>query len=304
MSITMAFWIILPLLIVALSLPPALSSKSWKRFFVSMVLSATGIVIPLFIFVMSMFLIPDWKGACKYGWLDCFHTGKLALTPFVLWACAAFHVVQIQRKTGKNRLWVNLGLFIGSIVSTACLIYGLVIHKLHDPTTLWLLVPLYVSIWYSVLNIRAMRTSGVSAGPYIITLLSSVPFWVIGVYWSKKTYLSLPDTPPDCFVVTAALRGHAPLVGPFFKIERRGRSRVANQQLITFWHFEQSWRAWFPKSHRVFRWFYNRIGPRVARAINKKLKADLIYVFLKPFEILAAPFVYFRIGKKAERIQR
>ena len=80
------FWSIVVLILVGLSLPPAIRDRSLKKFFIAFVLSAIGILIPFFFFIMSVFLLPDWKGGCRFGWLDCFQSGKLALTPLVLWA--------------------------------------------------------------------------------------------------------------------------------------------------------------------------------------------------------------------------
>ena len=80
---------------------------------------------------MSMFLVPEWKGDSHRGWLDCFILGKLALTPLVLWASAAFYVVQIYKPEPKPRAWVDLGLFVGAVTSTMCFVLGLVIYAFH-----------------------------------------------------------------------------------------------------------------------------------------------------------------------------
>ena len=303
MKVIITFWLVVALTLIGLSLPPALRSKSWKRFIGAAILSAVGILFPVFIFTMSMFLVPEWKGGCRHGWLDCFHVGKLALLPLVLWACVAFYVAQILRPASKSRIWVDLGIFIGFIVSSICLVLGLVIHALHDETAWWLLVPLYVTIWYSALCIRAIKSSGLGPRPYVITLLGSVPFWVGSVFWSKKHYVSLPDNPPDCFVVTAALRGHETLVGPFSTVARYERVRVANRQLQTFWQFEAAWRGRFPATHRIFRHVYNRLGPCLASRIRTRLAADVVYLTIKPFEIIAAIIVGIT-GRRLERRTR
>jgi len=65
---------IVQLLLVGLALPPALKQGSRRRFFIAMALSAAGVLVPLFVFLASSFLIPDWKGACQHsrkteGWL-------------------------------------------------------------------------------------------------------------------------------------------------------------------------------------------------------------------------------------------
>jgi len=286
-GIIIIFFSTVGFLLFGLSIFPALHAKSWKRFFLSMILSAVGIIFPLFIFITSMFLVPDWKGGCRYGWIDCFHIGKLALTPLVLWACAAFYVVQILKPKPKPRAWVDLGLFIGAVISTVCLIFGVILHSSRNELTWWLLVPLYVSIWYCFLFIRTFRGSGLNPIAYLMTLALSGPFWIMSVIWSKKNYLSLPDNPPDCFVVTAALRGHESIVGPISEFERHGTYRRANSQLKTFWHFESLWKSLSPRTHRAFRCFYNWIGPIIAGLIKTQITADIAYLTLKPFETIA-----------------
>ena len=79
----------MPLLIVflvlslALAFPGALHQWSLGRFLIHTILAAFWIVTPLFFFIASAGLEPNWQGECQLGWLDCFHQGKLALTPLV-----------------------------------------------------------------------------------------------------------------------------------------------------------------------------------------------------------------------------
>jgi len=303
MEFLITFWAIVVVIIIGLSLPPAIRAKSWKRFFLSAFISLVGILFPFLVFLMSMFLVPEWKGGCRHGWLDCFHVGKLALTPLVLWASAAFYTVQVLKAERTPRAWADLGIFIGAVISNACFILGLVIHVFQDEMACWLLVPLYVSVWYSVLCIRAIRASGLPLVAYLITLAGSLPLWGLSMFWSKRHYLSLPDNPPTCFVVTAALRGHEWIVGPFLHIERRGVSRFVNSQLTTFWRFESLWALHFPRTHRVFRRLYNRLGPQIASRITSRVSADAMYCLLKPLEVFATAVVKFNENRE-RRIKR
>ena len=108
MDTIIIFSIIAVFLIIVPALPSALQEKSWKRFFISSFLLVTVIVLPVFVFVMSIFLVPQYKGGCHYGWLDCFHIGKLVLTPLVLWASFAFFAVHILRIPNQQRTWIML----------------------------------------------------------------------------------------------------------------------------------------------------------------------------------------------------
>ncbi len=274
------------LILIIMALPPAILENSPKRFVYSIIFSFAGILLPLFVFFVNGVLGPEWKGACRYGWLDCFSLGMLALSPLVLWACAAFYTYQILRLSGPPRWWVVLGLFSGVVVSSVCFVIGSIIHT---NGYVFLVVPFYVIIWYSILWIRALKSSKVRFLSHIYAFLASLPFWAGSVILSRNMYQSLSEEPSrGCFVVTAALKGNRALVGPFMMIEHYGAHRVANRQLLRFWRFEALWDIKSPVTRRVFRFVYNRLGPVIAGAIRGTLAASLVYIALKPFEWLAA----------------
>ncbi len=210
-------------------------------------LLSVGIGYPLLIFFLSTLLVPASKADCRFGWLDCFVNGKLALTPLVFWACAAFYMAQFGTNNATSKKWVVLGLFTGAVVSGVCFI----LEWLRG-FNLMLLVPLYVCIWYAKLGILFCRTVDFKPADYLKTILLAAPFWLVSGWWSYLKYLSLPEKSSGCFVVTAATRGHEAIVGPFTRIERRGETRVVNRQLLTFWQFEAIWRRSFPVHIAVF----------------------------------------------------
>jgi hypothetical protein len=282
-------WIILIVILSVLASPATLKEKSWRRFFIAMVLSFVVVVLPLFVFLFSSFMEPEWKGACVYGWLDCFIVAKLALTPPVLLATAALYALEIIRVENRTRRWIVVGIFLGAVVASVCFVFGVVcIGAEADAPKLWLLVPFYVAVWYSIRAVQLIKAAGSSFWPNFISLVGSLPFWLASWYWSRSLYASLPDkAPTGCFIVTAAGGGHAQFVGPHFEIEHNGQRRLANQQLLTLWQFENSWRAQFPSSHARFRVIYNRVGPIVARRISSPWLADLTFIGLKPLEWLA-----------------
>lgn len=280
------------LVVAAMAFPPAYRAESWKRFFVAAVLSVAGILVPLAVFVLSGLMVPEWKGACRFGALDCFHAGKLVLTPFVLWAVVAFYTSQILRLSDERPPWVVLGIFAGALVSTVCLVIGALICIPSANTTpnapAWfLLVPLYTVVWYAVLAIRMMRRAGLGPRPYLLTVLGTMPFWWLCDLACRMKYRELPDNPPSCFVVGAALRGHPWLVGAFDLPDACGGARRVNTQLLTFWRLEAAWQQRAPRSHRLFRRLYNRMGPFLAQRIRAPLAADAVYLALKPLEWLA-----------------
>jgi len=269
----------------ALALPAAVKARSWVRFFIALILSFAGVVLPLFVFGFSSFMEPEWKGACVHGWLDCFITGKLALTPLVLLATAALYALEILRVVNRIALWIVVGIFLGAIVSSICFVFGMVCIGFEgDAFKWWLLVPLYVAVWYSARAVELMKAARFDFQASVISLAFSLPFWLASWLWSRSLYASLPNQAPEnCFIVTAAGHGHAAFVGRHIEIERNGRRLLINQQLVTFWQFEKLWQKFAPRSHRIFRCGYNRIGPMIASFIKSPWLADFTYLAIKPF---------------------
>ncbi len=280
-------WITLGAILIGLTLPAAWGKRSVKRFVVALSVALFGVVLPLFIFFFSAFLVPEWKGGCDHGWIDCFYLGKLALTPLVLWATGALYALENRMAQLVNHSIV-LGLFTGAIVAFLCFVFGLA-TTIGQPSgiMLWLLVPFYIAVWHGVRAAQWMKNSGIGPRSYLLAVCGSIPFWIGSVIWSRRIYESLPNNPPDCFVVTAAARGHVSFVGPFFEINHGGRRRKANQQLITLWQFEALWRGHAPRSHALFRRVYNRLGPAVARRITSPGMADIVHFTIKPVEFVA-----------------
>src|SRR5262249_23309858 len=139
---------VLSVILSVLALPALAKKASWKRFLLSAFLSFFVVVLPLAFFLLSTFLTPEAKDVCHAGWIDCFQTGKLALTPFVLWAIAALYAVEIYQVEDRTRRWIVQGLFIGAIISSICVVFGLVTCVSDTASLLLLLVPFYTAVWY------------------------------------------------------------------------------------------------------------------------------------------------------------
>lgn len=282
----MLFAVSIPLLL-ALALPVVVVDRSWRRFISALLLSFLVVVLPLFTFFASCFLVPDWKGACKHGAWDCFFMGKLALTPLALMATAALYAVEVLRVEKPTEKWIVLGIFLGAVISVGCFLLGLAaLWGGVGQLMLLMILPLYVAVWYAIRTVTLIRESGTGLGECLNTLLVTVPFWIGSVLWSESVYSGLPDA-PACFIVTAAGRGHRRLVGPHMDVQHHGRRIQANRQLMTLWHFEELWRQRAPGSHAGFRRWYNQFGPVVAAQIQTPWLADLAYVAIKPAEWMA-----------------
>ena len=283
---------IVTFLSMGLACPAGLLRKSWRAFFVGSLKVAVFIVVPLGVFALSVLLTPEWKGGCEYGWLDCFHTGKLALTPLVLYALAAFYALDVLRVRNRTHWWIVSGMWLGAILGLGFLAFFFAMAgmpSLHWNAGMWIVlaVLLYVTAWPLVRAVQLSRERSRGIAFYVTTVFTSLPFWLASAVWSGRIYSSLPEEPPDCFIATAALRGHASLVGPFNTIVRGGRVRRANRQLFTFWALEDLWRAALPRSHQAFRMVYNVLGYQSAKAIRRRWTADGVYLLLKPLEVVA-----------------
>ncbi len=279
-----SYLLILFLILLALGAPVGIAKNSWLRLIGAMVFSFFVVVLPLFVFFFSSFMLPEWKGACRFEWLDCFIVGKLALTPLVLLATASLYRLEVLGDRNLTDRWPIVGIYVGTIVSAVCLAFGLACLRWQG----WMLVPLYVAMWYAIRSLQLMIKSPVGFWPYFLSTLGTLPFWLVSWEWSKSVYESLPnEAPKGCFVVTAASHGHQNIVGPFSEIEHGGRIVRANRQLITLWRFENRWRETSPRSHQIFRRGYNRFGPLVAAQIRSPWQADAAFLALKPAEWLA-----------------
>lgn len=119
-----------------------------------------------------------------------------------------------------------------------------------------------------------------SISSWIAFLVMSVG---IKIPLAKKIYEDLPDEmPEDCFIVTAASRGHPLIVGSWVGQDNK---RILNRQLLVFWSFEDWLRARHPVFQQLLRQIYNWIGPRISRYILFRWQADLVYLALKPAEL-------------------
>jgi predicted membrane protein len=282
---------------IVIALPPALRERSWKTFGLAVLKSFFGIVIPLLVFVLSCLYQTSSKAECHHNWWACFMwTGKIPLLPFLVWAVAALFVHDINRTPNRDRTWVTTGIFMGTLTTVLMAAYllfmGIGKALTHNP---WLIVvlattPFYMSIWGTIRTYQFWRQGVLKLQSCLTAALVSIPFWICALFLSKKIYASLPEN-SGCFVVTAAMRGHEVWVGPFTTCPDRGALFKANRQLLIFWQFEALWETRMPRSHRLFRQMYNRLGPRLARLVISPWIADAFYLALKPAEWAARLYV-------------
>ncbi len=152
------------------------------------------------------------------------------------------------------------------VPALAAINYGLVATDIWRHARLQRAGMLGLFVWFSVLA---------------VSLLARIPL-------AKRFYDALPAESPagygDCFVVSAAAMGHPRFVGSRFDPQS---GMTINLQLLRLWALEQRLASRWPVAHRSLRRWYDAIGPALARRISSPFVADVVYVALKPLELLA-----------------
>lgn len=108
--------------------------------------------------------------------------------------------------------------------------------------------------------------------------------WRLAVREAHEIYASLPTTPPDCYVSTAAARGHPSVVKSERITTSNGTTFRVNTQMQRLKCAELGLMALAPRAHRVCRRTYDTVGPPLAAALRFAILADAAYVLLKPAE--------------------
>jgi hypothetical protein len=113
--------------------------------------------------------------------------------------------------------------------------------------------------------------------------------WRVAILKMYELYAALPpEPPPDCYIATAAAQGHPQFVGANVIVRSDGTSLRVNRQVQTLKFAELALMATLPRLHKAIRRIYDVIGKSLARKIRNPFAADIAYLLLSPFEILAA----------------
>ena len=97
------------------------------------------------------------------------------------------------------------------------------------------------------------------------------------------------------FLCSVAAKGHIIVVKPTRYGERNGNKIICNRQLLIANAFEELIEQKLPKSHRIIRHQYNKIGFVIHRhyhIFNNKFISDFIYILMKPLEIFFLLTIY------------
>jgi len=155
--------------------------------------------------------------------------------------------------------------------------------------------PALTLLVYVLVTIRIVKT-GVERrdGDRILLpllLIGWVPAWLgawaLAIRQAIAIYQTLPITPPDCYIATAAARGHRRLVGGEIVRFADGSAARINRQLRICKCAELALRAGFPRGHRICRALYDTLGSPLAARIRHPLLADAAFLLAWPPTLLA-----------------
>jgi hypothetical protein len=142
---------------------------------------------------------------------------------------------------------------------------------------------------------------GLSVAPWLAAYAVAWRYDILKMY---ELYVALPkQPPPDCYIATAAARGHPQVVQAWSVLGANGISLRVNAQLQRLKCAELALMAVHPSLHAFLRHLYDVIGKHLASKIQNPFLADLAYLLLKPCE-WSAGFLLKRIVPEIDSITR
>lgn len=121
--------------------------------------------------------------------------------------------------------------------------------------------------------------------------------------WTFSTQIPPPPLEYDGhYLCTVAAGGHKKVVKPLRYGKRIGHYIVVNRQLLVANAFEDLIAEKMPKFHKAVRGFYNKYGYPVSRHITTPLRADIVYILMKPLEYIFTFSLYLFDSQPENRI--
>ncbi len=251
-------------------------------------------------YLLSIILFAaEWKGGQPFGWAGVINDAPPAVTAWPLWFAGQIGLlVGFAYPRWRYRSVIHLVL-LGTLVLIcawyACSSFVLELYSgTHMSTflrrlkhaTILAAIPGMPCIGYLLWMVHVYRRRQYDRTPWLFCigwLLAVVVSVVSRILIAIQHYRALPDEPQECFVATAASRGHRHVVGPR---RRDAAGRLETRQLRTLRGFEQDLQAACPHLHRRLRAGYNVLGPWLAGKIDTPLRADVMHLALWPLAVL------------------
>ncbi len=255
---------------------------------------ALGLFSMLSLWLATIGFSPEWKGSKGPSWAWYLLDGWAGVTLWPIYTVGAIWLIcglWFPRSVKKNPMSLLFAL-TNAFISFW---YVFAVLFLEFAGDIFWVVPGSCGVGYAIYAVLIWRDwdykfpAGVHFKEKLLGWIAFLGAAIaIKIPLAIRFYESLPDEPPKgCFIVTAATHGHPRWVGSWFDDSQK---RILNQQLMTFWGFENWLKKSFPRFHRWLRKIYNRVGPVVARQIRFRWQADMVYLLLKPLEWAARWF--------------
>lgn len=144
--------------------------------------------------------------------------------------------------------------------------------------------------WYLLGFVAALPLLAVLLA--VLTLFGQAPDAAVRAFtetsdWTLSQKISPPPVEWDGhYLCTVAVGGHRKLVKPTRYGIRHGKRIVVNRQLCVANAFEQLIHDRAPRFHRAVRDFYDTHGYPLSKKLTTPLRADVVYLLMKPLEWL------------------
>ncbi len=176
--------------------------------------------------------------------------------------------------------------------------------------------------WMNNLYEYLKKTSHMCIFSFIMILPMTLIIWIILILFGQgpdgmiKVFTMTADwtfsqqiPPPPLeydghYLCTVAAGGHKKVVKPIRYGKRRGQTIVVNRQLCIANAFEDLIQQNFPKFHKGVRHVYDTYGYPLSQDITTPLRADIVYVLMKPLEWLFLFTLYLFDSNPESRIAK
>ncbi len=231
--------------------------------------------------------------------LALFLVKELSISIFVLLLLWIFPIIYLAIYRWAVARWTtrNANIFLFILVPAALLIALLIFTR--ENVLLFIMITLTMSapFWSLLLSLRAAlwlfknyeTRLTLPRGLELTAWLAAYAFaWRFDILKMYELYAALPTQPPgNCYIATAAARGHPRFVQSWTVRCADGKSMQVNAQLQRLKCAELALMAVSPGLHKPLRRIYDVVGKYLARWIQNPWLADIAYFLLKPCEWFA-----------------
>ena len=190
-----------------------------------------------------------------------------------------------ERKFGLKNAWIITSVLLVILVIIFPAAYMIFLYALLASGPYWCLI---ISTWVSIRLLKFYEfvephhpKQGIGIFAWLVGFFGA---WQIAFFRTIEAYNALPKSPPDCYIATAAAKGHPWLVKSQIIVNSDGELMRVNAQMQYFKCAELILMAICPRIHRICRKVYDKIGKEFAQTLNVPILADVAYMILKPIE--------------------